>query len=251
MRLPWLTCMLIPATLSSQPVAAIPEGGKEAIEQVLETQLTLPREILQRHWTHTTRLEFQVDSSQSAVSIHVEPAELEPECKRMLRFLKFTSEGASDSHQYVDFHFSTESYSRYIKQKLKLRIQERLPADSTMTVHCKAEKAPEFCRNGDEGLIAYLTDEMYYPQVARDKSIEGTVQLEFIVETNGFVTGIQPKKAVGGGCTEEAVRLIRHTRWQPAELAGRRVRYKMSYPVTFSLRQLTRDNSFAPGGVGN
>jgi protein TonB len=79
--------------------------------------------------------------------------------------------------------------------------------------------------------------------------VEGTVVLEYIVETNGFVTGIVPKKRVSAGCTEEAIRLISETRWQPAMLGGKAVRYRMTYPITFSLRNMQRGQQ-PPSTVG-
>jgi protein TonB len=79
--------------------------------------------------------------------------------------------------------------------------------------------------------------------LAIEKSIEGTVVIEFVVEANGYLTGINVKQSVNAGCTEEAVRLIKLTKWQPAVFNNKFVRYKTNFPITFSLRNISKDNT--------
>ena len=85
---------------------------------------------------------------------------------------------------------------------------------------------------------------MEFPRLAIEKSVAGTVIVEFVVETNGYVSGLHLKQALGAGCSEEALRLIKLTRWKPARKDGKLVRYRMSYPITFSLRSTTKDSGF-------
>ena len=88
---------------------------------------------------------------------------------------------------------------------------------------------------------------MEYPKLAIEKSVEGTVIVEFVVETNGYVTNANLKKGLGAGCAEEALRIIKSTKWQPAILNNKLVRYRTNYPITFSLRNVTRDASSTIG----
>ena len=88
-----------------------------------------------------------------------------------------------------------------------------------------------------------ILSKIEYPKLAVEKSVEGTVVLEFVVETNGYLTGITVKQGINAGCTEEAVRLIKETKWQPALLNNKFVRYRTNYPITFSLRNINKDNT--------
>ena len=125
-----------------------------------------------------------------------------------------------------------------------------MQADSSYVVYTRADLAPEYYKNGEEGLKEFILSSMEYPKLAIEKSVEGTVVIEFIVETNGYITAITPKHNVGAGCTEEALRVITQTRWQPATLNNKLVRYKMTYPITFSLRNITKDNASSSQATG-
>jgi TonB family protein len=229
--------------LPTPPVEAVPIGGKEAMEQVLETQLTLPQILLTRGWTMDATVLFRLDSAGYATDITVENVKnnaVRDEAKRLLRFMRF-QKITGEYNFLTRFTFSTEKYERYIKQRRKYRPKPALPADSSFTVYTKADRSPAYFKNGDEGLSEYLASEMEYPRLAIEKSVEGTVILEFIVETNGYVTDLTVKQGVNGGCTEEALRVMKETRWAPAVADGKFVRYRMSYPIAFTLRRMTRD----------
>jgi protein TonB len=131
----------------------------------------------------------------------------------------------------------------YFKQKNKLTLKKPLPADSSFVIYTKADKSPEYYKNGDDGLAEFILSQIEYPKLAIEKSIEGTVVIEFVVETNGYLTGITVKQGVNAGCTEEALRLIKLTKWQPAVFNNKFVRYKTNFPITFSLRNISKDNT--------
>jgi TonB family protein len=228
-------------------------GGKEQLDQVLQTQLTFPKSILTSTFDEEVTVFFDLDTAAFATNFkfskglnNIQRNEL----KRIFRFMKFKK---TQSTQYepmpyfLTLHLSTEKYSKYYKQKSKLNIKRNFPADSSYIIYTKADKSPEYFKNGDEGLAEFMLNEIEYPKIARERTIEGTVILEFVVETNGYVTGVEVKKGVNGGCTEEAIRLIKLTKWQPAVLNNKLVRYKTTYPITFSLRNTSRDGTSAPG----
>ncbi|MFN3876468.1 MAG: energy transducer TonB, partial [Flavobacteriales bacterium] len=85
------------------------------------------------------------------------------------------------------------------------------------------------------GLPAYIGKEMRYPLEAMRYSLEGAVKLEFIVEPTGSISNMQVLESLGGGCTDEAIRLIHRIGWQPAVKDGRRVRSVLQVPIRFSL----------------
>ena len=171
---------------------------------------------------------------------------LRNELIRMFSFWKFhkTLHLPNESRPYfLTFKLSTEKYNKYFKQKNKLNLKKPLPADSSFIIYQKADKSPEYYKNGDDGLADFILSNIEYPKIAVEKSVEGTVVIEFVVETNGYVTGLAVKQPINAGCTEEALRLIKETKWQPAVVNNKFVRYKTTYPITFSLRNISKDNS--------
>lgn len=98
------------------------------------------------------------------------------------------------------------------------------------------ESMPDF-PGGDEARMTYLRDNIKYPQIARESSISGTVYVTFVVEKDGRVTDIKILRGIGGGCDEEAVRVIKSMpRWNPGKQRGKPVRVQFNMPIKFSLQ---------------
>jgi len=92
---------------------------------------------------------------------------------------------------------------------------------------------PYFADGGSMG--KYIVDNMVFPAEAKEREIQGTVRLSFVVETDGNVSNIVVVNSVGGGCDNEAVRLLESTVWIPAEKNGKYVRSSNMQDFTFSI----------------
>ncbi len=89
---------------------------------------------------------------------------------------------------------------------------------------------------GYEALIEFLNSNLTYPKEARQKSIQGKVVISFIVEEEGEVSSVTIVHGIGGGCDEEAVRVIKlMPAWQPAYKEGNPVRVLFNMPITYKL----------------
>jgi TonB family protein len=239
----WICSAVLTLNLHAQEASfeAITIGGPEQLDQVMQTQMTLPKILLTQGFNEYVTAVFNIDESGHATNVHINKAEnnvLRREAARMLKFLTFHRNpmNGMNEEEYLNIKITTEKYNHFFKQKNKHNIKRNLPADSSYIVYTKADQSPEYYKKGEEGLNEFLLSQLEYPTVAVERSIEGTVVLEFIVETNGYITNLSVKKGVNGGCSEEALRLIKLTRWQPAVLNGKLVRYKTTYPVTFMLK---------------
>lgn len=89
---------------------------------------------------------------------------------------------------------------------------------------------------GLAGWSSYLSKNLKYPSQARRMGIEGTTYLTFIVNTDGSIQDVKVVRGIGGGCDEEAVRVVSGApNWEPGKQRGRPVRVKMSVPIRFKL----------------
>lgn len=231
------------------PIKAEVKGGQQNIEQIIQTQLSLPKNFFANGYEETVTVFFLLDSLNHPLKPIFQPHVLPAGQKELFRVLKFMTFLRQDPDPNVPYFItvplSAKYYSSLIKQKQKPLPKSMGAADSSFIVYGKADRSPEYLKGAEEGLKEFLLSEIEYPKLAIEKSVEGTVVIEFIVETNGFVTGAHVKQPLGAGCSEEAMRLILKTRWQPAKLNGKLIRYKMSYPITFSLRNTTREGSIS------
>jgi TonB family protein len=89
---------------------------------------------------------------------------------------------------------------------------------------------------GFEAWSRHLSENLTYPTSARMKGIQGTVLVSFIVNTDGTIEGIELVQGIGGGCDEEAIRIIKSSpSWTPGMIKGKAVRTRMKIPIGFRL----------------
>jgi len=97
------------------------------------------------------------------------------------------------------------------------------------------DRMPSF-PGGEKELMEYLAKNIVYPNVAREANIQGTVVLTFVVGKDGSITDVGILKDIGGGCTKEAMRVVKSMpRWSPGEMKGNNVRVRFTLPVKFRL----------------
>jgi periplasmic protein TonB len=80
-----------------------------------------------------------------------------------------------------------------------------------------------------------ITNEMRYPALARRNDISGKVFIQFIINETGELTNFEVVKGIGGGCDEEAIRVLKLTKWTPGKQRGKPVKVKMIQQVSFKL----------------
>ena len=82
----------------------------------------------------------------------------------------------------------------------------------------------------------YLGKNIVYPDSARERNIEGRVIVQFTVDEIGNITDCKVLRGIGGGCDEEALRVIKNMpRWKPGKEAGKPVKVMYTQPISFKL----------------
>jgi len=98
------------------------------------------------------------------------------------------------------------------------------------------EEMPSF-PGGEAKMYGYIGKNIEYPRMAKESGISGRVFVTFVVEKNGAVTDVQILRGIGGGCDEEAVRVIRSMpKWKPGKQRGKPVRVQYRMPIKFTLQ---------------
>jgi protein TonB len=98
------------------------------------------------------------------------------------------------------------------------------------------ESMPEF-PGGEPALYKYLAENIKYPQMAKESGIQGRVFVTFVVERDGRVTDVRVLRGIGGGCDEEAIRVVAAMpKWAPGKQRGKPVRVQYNLPVKFTLQ---------------
>ena len=98
------------------------------------------------------------------------------------------------------------------------------------------EEMPSY-PGGDMKMYEYLGKNIKYPQIARESGIQGRVFVNFVVEPDGSVSNVKVLRGIGGGCDEEAIRVVKSMpKWKPGKQRGKAVRVSYTLPVVFKLQ---------------
>ena len=98
------------------------------------------------------------------------------------------------------------------------------------------EEMPQF-PGGEQAMLDYVSKNIVYPQEAQEKGISGRVFVSFVVEKDGSINEVQVMRGIGGGCDEEAVRVIKAMpKWKPGKMKGELVRVSYMMPIVFKLQ---------------
>lgn len=98
------------------------------------------------------------------------------------------------------------------------------------------EDMPSF-PGGEEALFKYLAQNIKYPQIAKEAGITGRVFVNFVIDKQGNVTEVKVLRGIGGGCDEEAVRVVKNMpKWSAGKQRGKPVKVSYNLPIKFSLK---------------
>ena len=98
------------------------------------------------------------------------------------------------------------------------------------------EQAPEPI-GGMDAFMKYLSDNLQYPTKALRMDISGRVFVQFVVNADGSLQDFEVIKGIGGGCDEEAIRVLKSApKWSPGKQRGKNVRVRMVIPVFFMMK---------------
>ncbi len=122
------------------------------------------------------------------------------------------------------------------KQTQKVEAKSQNPQDDSQNeIFTVVEKMPKF-PGGDEARANYLASNIKYPEAARKAGVQGTCYITFVIDKEGNTSNVKVLRGIGGGCDEEAVRVIQSMpKWEPGTQRGKAVRVQFNMPVKFAL----------------
>ncbi len=103
-------------------------------------------------------------------------------------------------------------------------------------IHVVVEEKPSF-PGGIEAFYRYVSKNLTYPNLARNRGVEGKVFLSFVIDKDGSISDVEVVKGIGAGCDEEAVRVLQNApKWNPGKQRGKPVKVRMVIPIIFALK---------------
>ena len=244
-----IIAMLVPVAdtaLGQTFIACEPYGGKGDVKAFLENELRFPPEDLARDVKGESVLIFTVTREGKVTDLRVWRS-LTPECDRealrlaaLVRWHPGLMSGVPvDAEHYLKVPFNARRYHKQHAAGVRCPAEaDRPPADPDPGIHSYADldtNAAPIIPGGLAGIDRYFAENMTYPPDAAKRDIQGVVELEFVVERSGNVSNLWAVRDLGGGCGEEAKKVIRSICWTPAVKNGLRVRSVLRVTLTFKL----------------
>lgn len=243
----YLLSMFTWSLLSAQTEGTcIPTGGRSALDRLFEQELRYPEVALEAGIKGEVVIGTLVAPDGSTREVRVARG-LSPECDaealRVIRLVCWqpatAGELCSGKEELLAVPFDPGRYKRWVKGRhIHAGGVFDLLVDSTLDVlsakQLDQQVTPEI-PGGMQGLPSFLSKELRYPEQAYRYSLEGTVRLEFVVEASGNLSNMVALDEVGGGCIEEAMRLMHRIAWKPGLRNGKRVRSRLQVSIQFKL----------------
>ena len=143
------------------------------------------------------------------------------------------------------FHIKSEpAEGEGVVYRIKPQQGFRFPAEpDNDSIYQIVEQMPQF-PGGESALMEYVSKNVVYPEEAKEKEIQGRVFIGFVVEKDGSIGEVKVLRGIGGGCDEEAVRVIKGMpKWKPGLQKGKPVRVSYQIPIYFKLDTPQKTNS--------
>lgn len=97
------------------------------------------------------------------------------------------------------------------------------------------ENMPEF-PGGRNALLNYMSENIKYPNEAKNKNISGKVYVQFVVKSDGTIDNVRVLQGKNKLLDQEAIRVVKSMpNWTPGRQSGRTVDVVYNLPVTFIL----------------
>ena len=109
-----------------------------------------------------------------------------------------------------------------------------LPAQQSVIddegIYLMCEKMPELVGGMDA-----LQKKIRYPLQAKSLGVQGVVYVQSIINEKGKIITPKVVKKLGAGCDEEAVRVLKKSKFKPGYDKGKPVKVRFTLPIFFRL----------------
>ncbi len=223
-----------------------PYGGETLMRDFICDEMRYPENAIKHKIQGTVEVTFTVMPDGSKTNLFIKESvspELDAEALRIVSLILFypaikSSNPVIDNYT-VPVKFNIKKYERNCKNKGFDNYDAFTgPIDSSLKIYpTKAltqAPRPVFQEPG-MNFPGFIRKNMKYPELAFRQNIEGDVELSFVVETSGRISNLEVVNPLGGGCTEEAISLLKQILWQPGTINGMAVRSFMTARINFNL----------------
>lgn len=234
------------STFAQVSKPAQPSSDQKLLQDFFCSEVVYPEKSLKEKHEGTVVLTFVVEQDGKVSDLKVRESvspEIDAEAIRLFRMILWEpaislGQPVASAREF-DFKFNIKKYNKHCKERgYTITEPPFLPADSSLHVYglTQVDKAPYPVFDDNRlTLKTFFEKNLRYPETAFRQNLSGKVSLQFVVEPSGRTSNIKVLVPVGGGCTQEAIRLLQLIKWMPGIKANNAVRTLTSLDIIFKL----------------
>jgi len=225
----------------AQYTEPVPITGHKWLKEFIKIHLDYPEKALLEKTQGTVKIKFTTDKNGEIIDHKIIQSisfELDSAAQSIFNLVLWnpaTSQGNNvKGEAEFALKYNIKSFQKLAKKRgYKHIIPPYVPVDTSLIIYQlkQLDTIPKIIpETGLKTISELIYSKLSYPEVASKLGLTGKVELKFIIETNGLPSNITIQKHLGGGCTEEAIRIIELISWNPGLKDGLAVRacYKIS-----------------------
>ena len=97
-------------------------------------------------------------------------------------------------------------------------------------IYLMCEKMPELIGGMDA-----IQKKIRYPLQAKSLGVQGVVYVQCVIDEEGKIVTPKVVKKLGAGCDEEAIRVLKKSKFKPGYDKGKAVKVRFTLPIFFRL----------------
>ena len=242
----WVSFVFIFTSFFSfcQNSAPEPIMTKLIFKNFLDTQFDYPQQSIDNNEEGTVKIHFKTDESGKVTFSEITNSVSKQADSTALHLFKLiiwqpaTNYGLPvDGDQNFELDFKIKKFEKLAKARGYTHIVYPFqPVDSSFNIYSLkqlTEQPKAILDSNYTSLSDFVYQQIIFPEAAVKLHISGNARLQFVIETNGLPSNIQVVEAVGGGCTEEALRIIQMIKWMPGIKDGMAVRANYEMFIKF------------------
>ena len=220
---------------------AEPYGGAEELKSFVKQEIVYPKSLLKEGIKGSVFITYLIDS-EGKVSykevIDYGNIDFRNEAERVFNKILWKADqhraNKDLGYEKIKFNFNPKRYTKLVKK----RGYDSLPfnplaVDSSAAYYTINQLDVDPKITNAESIDKFINANFKYPNIALQMGISGRVTIEFIIEPYGLISNLRIIEAVGGGCNDETIRLIRAISWEPGIKNGIAVRTLYKYQLNF------------------
>jgi TonB family protein len=196
------------------------------VKQFINTHIEYPEKSIVNKEEGTVFINFNLDKRGNTSNIRVTQSvsrAIDSAALHLFRLIIWSPAKnygkAVESESYFKIKYKIKHYQSLVKKRgyESIPVPIKPSSDSYDIFSIKElDKAPEALLDSIyDSPQDFIAKNLQLPEAALKLNLTGVVKLRFIIESSGLPSNIMVIEPLGGGCTEEAIRVVQLIKWMP------------------------------------